>query len=143
MKVVLSVLLLSLFSCAKNKLISYPKTYVAHDDMANGNIEASAIKSVDDQSVCFDISIIMKNVSAREAAASNWTIAWVDGNARYHLMDVNQRDPASLPSGSRKKWTNNFKTCAPKDRRDEVKYLILAPKELSYEETEGMQLLWH
>lgn len=138
------LLLLIVFgACAKNQLNPFPKNYVAHDEMADGNIKASATKSLEEQSVCFDISIMMKNVSEREASSSNWTIAWVDANARYHLMNTNQRDPASSPSGSPEKWTNNFRTCSPKSRQDEVRYLILAPKELSYQEVEGMQLQWN
>lgn len=115
---------------------------VAYDEMADGKIRASATRALENQDVCFDITLIMEDVNEKEAMASNWTIAWVDTNSRYHLLSTNQRDPASAPRGSRERWTNHFRTCTPKDRQNEVNHLILTPKELSYRETEGMKLEW-
>lgn len=134
---------LTLASCAQLRDPAPRDKNVAYDEMANGNIKATAMKTVGKQDVCFDINLEMKNVDQKEAMASNWTLAWVDSDSRYHLLTLNQRDPASAPKGGTEKWTNSFRTCAPKARAGDVKSLILTPKELSYKETEGMTLQWN
>lgn len=123
---------------------------VAHDSMAFGNIKATATKTTYKEDVCFDINLEMKGVEQKDAASSNWTIAWVDKASHYHLLVLNQRDPASIPQGGQKiapygtyqEWTNTFRTCAPKARFGDVKSLILTPKTLPYRVSEGMYLNW-
>jgi hypothetical protein len=118
---------------------------VAHDEMAQGKIEASAVKILENEDVCFEITLIMKGVDQREAMVANWQLAWVDQASRYHLLNMSQRDPASEPKpyGAHQEWTNSFRSCTPKVRLGDVKSLFLTPKELSYKETEGMKLEWH
>ena len=152
MKVLAIISLLAIVSCAHNRgPASLNGNPVAYDEMAFGNIKASAVKTLEHQDVCFDISLNMKGVDQKEALASNWTLAWVDKDSKYHLLSLNQRDPASVPQGGTKvapygayeEWSNSFKTCAPKAKMGDVKTLVLTPKELSYKETEGMKLEWH
>lgn len=123
---------------------------VAYDSMALGNIQAEAVKVADKKDTCFDITLNMKGVDQKEAQSSNWTVAWVDKESRFHLLSLNQRDPASVPKGGTKvapygayeEWSNTFRTCAQNVNKDEIQSLILTPKELSYKETEGMKLEW-
>jgi hypothetical protein len=152
MKVLAIISLFAFVSCAHNRgPASVNGNPVAYDNMAGGNVKASAVKTIDQQDVCFDISLEMKGVDQKEAMASNWTLAWVDKDSRYHLLSLNQRDPASVPKGGTKvapygayeEWSNSFKACAPKARIGDVKSLVLTPKELSYKETEGMKLEWN
>lgn len=149
----LSFLLLATFmSCAHNRgPASVNGQQVASDSVALGNVRATAVKSINAQDVCFDITLVMKNVPQKEASPSNWTVAWVDQESKYHLLNLNQRDPASDPQGGQKiapygtyeEWTNNFRTCAPKAKLGDVKSLILTPKELTYKENEGLKLEWN
>lgn len=134
--------MLFIISCSRTQKTSPLPSNVAYDEMAAGNIKASATRTISKQDVCFDITLIMKNVSENEAFASNWTVAWIDTNSRYHLLNNTLRDPASTPAGSYERWTNHFRICAPRDHKNEIKSLILTPKELSYKETEGMELQW-
>ena len=123
---------------------------VATSSMAGGNIKAEAKKSTQKQDVCFDVSLVIKGTERRIADPSNWTVAWIDKEEKFHLMKLNQRDPASVPQGGRviasygtfQEWTNEFKACAPKSKLSDVKSLILTPKELPYKATEGMTLEW-
>jgi hypothetical protein len=92
----------------------------------------------------------MKGVEQQNAQTSNWTLAWVDKNDHYHLLNTSQRDPASVPQGGQvvapygayEEWTSNFVTCAPKARMNDVKALVLTPKELPYKESKGLTLNW-
>jgi hypothetical protein len=134
-----------LASCALHKdPISEKGNPVAFDQMASGNVRASAVKVIDQQEVCFNISLMMKGVDQKEAFASNWTLAWVDKDSRYHLLTMSQRDPASEPQGggAHREWTNSFRTCTAQVHINDVKSLVLTPKELSYQETEGLNLEW-
>lgn len=152
MKALLTLCLFILASCAQHRgPASSQGNPVAQDSMALGNIKATAVKFVDKKNVCFDITLVMKGVDQREAMASNWSLAYVDKDSRYHLLSFNQRDPASVPQGGNKvsaygtyqEWTNTFRTCAPQAKPGDVQSLILTPKELSYKETEGMKLEWN
>ena len=140
-----------LVSCAhERRPASVGGNPVAYDSMALGNIQAEVVKVADKKDTCFDITLNMKGVDQREAQSSNWTVAWVDKESRFHLLNLNQRDPASVPKGGTKvapygayeEWTNSFRTCAPNVNKEEIRSLILTPKELSYKETEGMTLEW-
>lgn len=142
MKFLAVMSLLAVISCAQQRHPSTDKS-VAYDEMADGKIQATAVKKVTKQDVCFDINLKMKGVEQKEAMASNWTLAWVDQNSRYHLLSLHQRDPASVPKGSPEEWTNSFRTCAPKAKVGDLNSLILTPKELSHKETEGMKLEWN
>ncbi len=116
---------------------------VAYDSMAEGKVRASAVKQTGPSEVCFDITLNVKGAEQKTAEPSNWSLAWVDGNSRYHLMSLIQRDPASAPKGENKDWTNTFRTCAAKASMNDVKSLILTPKELPYEDTQGLKLEWN
>lgn len=151
MKILFNLLMFALIGCATNRSpASLPNNQIAHDTMAFGNIKASATKTTQKEDVCFDIHLEMKGVEQKDAASSNWTVAWVDKNSHYHLLVLNQRDPASIPQGGQKlapygtyqEWTNTFRTCAPKARFGDVKSLILTPKTLPYRVSDGMNLTW-
>ncbi len=116
---------------------------VAYDSMAEGKVRASAVKQMGPNEVCFEITINVKGAEQKSAESSNWSLAWVDANSRYHLMSLIQRDPASVPSGDHKAWTNNFRTCAAKASMIDVKSLVLTPKELPYQDTQGLKLEWN
>lgn len=123
---------------------------VAKNSMAGGNIKAEAKKVTHKQDTCFDIDLVAKGVERKIAEPSNWTVAWVDHQEKFHLMTLNQRDPASAPQGGRviasygtfNEWSNEFRACTSKAKLSDVKSLILTPKELPYKATEGMTLVW-
>lgn len=125
-------------------------TKYAEDSIAAGSVKAGAVKSAESQDVCFDINIVMKNVDQNLASPSNWTIAWVDRQNQYHLLNLNQRDPASVPKGGRQaaqygeyqEWSNTFHTCASKALMHDVKSLVLTPKTLPYQFGDGLHLNW-
>ncbi len=152
MRAILLLSTLLFVSCAQNRgPASVNGNPVAYDSLAFGNVQASAVKMIDQQDVCFDITLVMKGTTMREAQPSNWTVAWVDKESRYHLLNLNQRDPASVPQGGQKvapygayeEWTNTFRTCAPKARIGDVKSLVLTPKDLSYKSESGLKLEWN
>lgn len=152
MKVLGLMILFIIASCSHNRgPASLDGKPVAYDDLAGGNVKASAVKSVEQQNVCFDITLNMKGVDQKEAFASNWTLAWIDKDSKYHLLSLHQRDPASEPKGGTKvapygayqEWTNTFRSCAPRARLGDVKSLVLTPKELTYKAHEGLKLEWN
>lgn len=136
---VISALILS--GCAHKTPKTRPAN-VAYDSMADGKVEAEVKKTLQKKQVCFDIKLSMKDVAQKDIYTSNWTVAWVDQDSRYHLLQLNQRDPASIPEGGPDEWTNNFRTCAPMERLGNVGSLVLTPKTLPFAETEGMSLQW-
>lgn len=152
MRLLSFLLLATLISCSQTRVpASLNDQTVAYDSMALGNVRATAVKSLEAQDVCFDITLVMKNVPQKKASPSNWTVAWVDQDSKYHLLNLNQRDPASTPKGGQKiapygtyqEWTNTFRTCASKAKLKDVKSLVLTPKELIYKEHEGLKLEWN
>jgi hypothetical protein len=146
----LSVLcLMALVSCAHQRgPASANGQPVAHDSMALGNVQASAVKKIEQQDVCFDVTLKMKGVSREQAQPSNWTLAWVDNKNQYHLLNPSARHPASVPQGgpvvmpygAYNEWSNNFIMCAPKARMDDVKGIVLTPKDLPYKDVKSLQL---
>lgn len=147
---ILAILIISV-GCAHHRgPASVNGNPAAYDSMALGNVKAQAIKRIDKEAVCFDITLEMKGVKQEEARPSNWTLAWVDQKDQYHLLPMNQRDPASIPQGGQvvapygayQEWTNSFSSCAPHARMNEVKSLVLTPKELSYKKGNGLKLDW-
>jgi hypothetical protein len=151
-KIMMVLCLVILASCAhKRGPASVDGNPVAYDSMALGNVKASAVKRVSNQEVCFDIKLETKDVSPDQAKASNWTLAWVDQQNQYHLLPVTQRDPASAPQGGAvvapygtyTEYSNDFTTCAPKAQFDNVKGLVLTPKELPYAKKDGLKLNWN
>ncbi len=152
MKVLCLFSLIILASCASHRR---PATVngnpVAYDSMALGNVQASAVKRIEKQDVCFDVTLTMKNIKQEQANSSNWTLAWVDKNDQYHLIPLPQRQPASGPQGGPQitaygyynEWNNNFTTCVPQARMSDVKSLVLTPKELPYDKKDGMKLNWN
>lgn len=135
MKISAFLLLLTLISCAHD-----PR--VASDSMAGGNVKVSAVKMYRPGEVCFDITINLNGVDQKAAESSNWSLAWVDQNSRYHLLSMTLRDPASIPQGAHSRWKNYFRTCAAKASLNDVKSLILTPKELPFRGTQGLKLEW-
>ena len=151
MKLLPIICIFILSSCAHNRGPASDKMInTASDSIALGNVKASAIKVEENQDVCFDISLKMKGVEQRDASLANWTLAWVDQGSRYHLLNLNQRDPASVPTGGQKiapygtyeEWTNTFRTCAPEAKFEDVKSIVLTPKSLPYKKIESMILEW-
>lgn len=152
MKLVSLFVLLGFIGCSHDRgpaSVSNPNE--AFDKIAGGNIQASAVKSKNAGEVCFDVQLKMKGIPQSEATTSNWNVAWVDKEDKFHLLTLNQRDPASTePKGGIKttaygaweEWTNAFRTCAPQTTFDNVKSLVITPKELSYKESESLNLEW-
>lgn len=143
--------LIILASCAHQRgPASIDGHKVAYDSMALGNVTANAIKRADHKQVCFDINLYAKDVKVEQAQASNWTLAWVDSQNRYHPLPVTQREPASVPNGGAvvapygayTEYTNFFTTCAASTDVDNVKGLVLMPKELPYAKKE-LKLSWN
>lgn len=150
MKILSTICLISLIGCANYRHPSSLGTdKYAEDSKAAGSVRASAVKSAENSEVCFDISLSLKNVDAQLAGSSNWTVAWVDRQNQYHLLNIQQRDPASAPKGGRvaaqygeyQEWTNSFRTCA-KANMFEVKGLVMTPKSLPYQTGDGLHLNW-
>jgi hypothetical protein len=159
LRVLALMFMVLLFSCSQTKTKKIKKTVrtVSHptqvqeeevvvfsDSIAEGKITATAQKVVENQSVCFIVNLSMKDVEARNVRSSNWIAAWEDMNSRIHLLSLKQRDPASTPElVSEDEWTNNFKTCTSRAQIDEVKSLILAPKDLPFEHSnEHLTIQW-
>lgn len=151
MRTLLLTCLFILVGCSHDRSpASLGTNNVASDSMALGNVKATATKTTDNKNVCFDIALMMKGVEQKDASAANWTVAWIDQNSKYHLLSLNQRDPASIPQGGTKvapygyyqEWRNNFKACAPKAVVGDAKGIILTPKELPYKENESLNLVW-
>lgn len=149
MKFIALFSLIILASCATHRgPASVDGNPAAYDSVGLGNVKATAIKRVENQEVCFDINLEMKNVNQSEAQASNWTLAWVDQNNKYHLIPVTQRNPASAADGGvvvtpyyyYERYTNNFTTCARANIGD-VKAIVLTPKESAYTK-DGLRLSW-
>lgn len=150
MKALIVFCLIGLVGCATQRgPASLNGNPVAYDSMAFGNIHASAVKRIDKQNICFDITVKMKGVNQDEAQASNWTVAWVDQKENYRLLSMNQRVPASTPQGGQvvapygayQEWNNSFTACSP-GRSSDVKSLVLTPKATPYSDDKGMKLSW-
>lgn len=144
--------LLTFVSCAANRgPASVDGNPVAYDSIALGNVKAQAVKRDYNKGVCFDISLAMKNVAQQHVSPSNWTVAWIDQKNQYHLLNLNQRDPASVPKGGTvtapygayQEWTNSFQTCANHVKPDAVKGLVLTPKQSPYKEGKSLELNWN
>lgn len=152
MKYLSIICLVALASCAHHRQpASLSGSPVAYDTAALGNVLAYATKRMDKQDVCFDINLEMKGASQQEIMPSNWTVAWVDQQNQYHLLNMNQRDPASTPQGGQQvapygayqEWKNTFTTCAPKANMNDVKTLVLTPKEVPWKGNRELNLTWH
>ena len=151
-KLIFMTALVFLVSCTQMRgPASIEGNPVAYDSMALGNVKASAVKRESNQQVCFDINLVSKDVKPEQVQGSNWTLAWVDTNNNYHLLPLTQRDPASSPKGgtvitpygSYTEYSNSFTTCAPRADMNQVKSLVLTPKDLPYNKKDGMKLTWN
>lgn len=146
MKTFLTLALLSALASCSHRA---QQGVVAEDSIALGNVQALATKQVEQNSVCFDIEVKLTGGSEAQVAPSNWTLAWVDSQGEQHPVSLQQRDPASTPSGGQvvssygqyQKWSNTFRTCAPAAHA-QVKGLVLTPKQLDYSFKDGLQLNW-
>jgi hypothetical protein len=138
LKIFLFFSLLILMSCAGGPA-SYEKEGVAYDAIASGNVMASAIKSTDEQDVCFDITISVKDATQNEMLPSNWSLAWVDEQNHYRILRINQRQPASSLKGAK-----TFYSCVQRVELDDVKGIVLTPSDLPYEieENRSLRLNW-
>lgn len=144
--------LIILASCAQHRgPASVEGNPVAYDSMALGNVKASAVKRSHQKEVCFDINLVTKDVKPEQAQASNWNLAWVDKNNQYHLLPTTQREPASVPQGGAvvapygayNEYNSAFTTCVQKANVDDVKGIVLTPKDLPYAKKDGLKLNWN
>ena len=151
-KIMMILCLASLASCAPQRgPASIEGNPVAYDSMALGNVKASAVKRAEDKDVCFDIKLLAKDVKPEQAQVSNWTLSWVDQNNQTHALPITQRDPASTPHGGAvvapygayNEYSNNFTTCATKAQFENVKGIVLTPKDLPYAKKDGLKLTWN
>lgn len=151
MKHLILYMLFFLASCANHRQpASVGGHPAAYDSMAMGNIKASAIKKNEGSETCFEVKLSLTGTRKSEAEISNWTVAWVDNNKQYHLINIQQRGPASAPQGGLiaaqygefQQWSNEFVACTPKARLDDVKSLILTPKSNTYANDKGLELNW-
>lgn len=140
-----SVLCLILLAGCAHKPDSTPPSSspLATASIAKGKITASAVKTITDQDICIVITLEAKGTRSEAVLSSNWMAAVVDQKPQFHLLTINQRDPASVPQGKRRKWTNNLRTCASRARMQDVKKLVLTPKELPFNNGEELQLIWN
>ena len=143
MKLVSLLCCLIFASCAQKPVATpKPSSPVARASMAKGKLTAEAVKTITEQDVCIVITLKTKGVSQEAILSSNWMAAVVDQKSQYHLISVNQRDPASLPQGKRKNWSHALRTCASRARLGDVKKLVLTPKVLPFNNEEELQLTW-
>lgn len=152
MKLILSFLILISSGCANRRQpeLEVDGKRIAYDSISSGRIKAQALKTVTSNEVCFEIQLNMSGTYQHQATPKNWTMAWVDGKNQYRLLSMNQRDPASVPeggiifskSGERQEWKNTFKTCGAKAELDEVKSIVLTPKELPFKYSRNLILSW-
>jgi hypothetical protein len=123
---------------------------IAFDSMSFGRVQVYAKKVFHNEDVCFEIKLRMKNVEQKEILPSNWTVAWIDQASHYHLLRLNQRDPASVPIVKKtysffkrqREWLNEFTTCAPKAKLVDVDTLIMNPKSLPFANVGNLTLKW-
>ncbi|MFL5785117.1 MAG: hypothetical protein ACJ76H_10930 [Bacteriovoracaceae bacterium] len=153
MKLLSIICLIALVSCSHDRhpASAADGSPVAYDTVAFGNVLAYATKKMDKQDVCFDINLEMKGGNQQEIMPANWTVAWVDQQNNYHLINMNQRHPASTPEGGQviapywayQEWKNHFTACAPKANMNDVKSLVLTPKELPWKGHHEVTLNWN
>lgn len=127
--------------CAQQAIQPTDQT-VATDSIAEGKVSAVVTKKAQKRQICFDITLKMQDVKQQYAEASNWNLAWTDSQNRFHLLNLKQRQPASVPQGGKKEWTNTFWTCDAKSRLKEIDSLLLTPKTLPFRESEGLKFQW-
>ena len=152
MSKIMTILCLAvLASCATQRgPASIDGNPVAYDSMALGNVKASAVKRADDKDVCFDIKLLAKDIKPEQAQVSNWTLSWIDQNNQTHPLPITHREPASAPQGgavvapygSYTDYSNNFTTCVPKTQFENVKGIVLTPKDLPYVKND-LKLNWN
>lgn len=134
------IFLLVMVSCSRSIMKPSEKT-IASDAIADGKVTAVASKRTELQTVCFEISLKIE-AQRQYADASNWSIAWVDSNQRYHLLSLQERSPASLIKSPNGLWTNTFKACDNKSKLETLDFLLLTPKTFPFRESEGLKFQW-
>lgn len=149
MKFICFLCLFALWGCTslKNQL---DDPSVAFDSMSFGRVQAHATKILKNEELCFEIKLKMKNVSQKDILPSNWTVAWIDQASHYHLLRLNQRDPASIPTvvktysffKRQREFSNELVTCAPKTKLADVDSLVLNPKSLPFSKFGNLTLKW-
>ncbi len=151
-KFLMILCLVTVASCAHNRgPASIDGNPVAYDSMALGNVKASAVKRESNHEVCFDINLMTKDVKPEQAQTSNWNVSWVDQDNQIHLLIIPQREPASAPQGGAivapygayNEYSNNFTTCVPNAQYENVKGLVIMPKDLPYSKKDGLKLNWN
>lgn len=150
MRLLTFTFILFLGACANHRQpVEVTGHEVARDSLAKGNVKASAVKHLDNQDVCFDITLKLSGTTMQEALPRNWSLAWVDKKNQYHLISLNQRDPASIPRGGsttrgedRMEWSNTFRTCTARAELDDVKSIVLTPKQLPFADKRSLRLNW-
>lgn len=144
MRLISTLLILIITSCAQHRILpSQADRSVATDSLADGKIHGTAIRKIKGQQLCFDVTVKLQDVKQEIAEASNWTLAWLDAQNRYHLLSLQQRTPASSPKGGTEEWTNTFQICEPKKSLEGIESLLLTPKTLPFKETDGLRFQWN
>ena len=138
--------LIILAGCAqkpvKTPVLPAPSPYTSAS-MAKGKITASAEKTITDQDICIVITLQSKGTRSEVVQPYNWMAAVVDQKSQYHLLTLTQREPASVPRRKKKVWSHTLRTCASRARMQDVKKLVLTPKELPFKNEEELQLIWN
>lgn len=145
MKYLVFLSLMFIVGCATQPngfILSINDEDLAYASIAKGSVQASAAKTLESQSACFDITLVAKAARLETILPSNWTAAWVDAKSKYHLLNMNQRTPASVPKHRGGEWTSHFKACLPEAKAEQVKKLVLVPKDLPYDTDEWLELSW-
>lgn len=137
MKCMFLVITFLLISCSSHKF-SRPSLSMAFDASKDHEVEATAIKRMEDNAVCFDISLKVKHPSSQ---SDKWTVAWLDKKKRFHLLHLQSRSPASTFEQVGSSWKKEFTTCESNVKFREVKALILEPKDDSSPGAK-LQLRW-
>lgn len=106
---------------------------VAHDAIELGDIKASAYKSLEGRNVCFDITVVAKNVEKQTLTPDHWSASWIDSKNEHHTLNLQQRAPVLVPQGGTiiapygayQEWSNNFKSCISKTSMNNIRSVIL------------------
>lgn len=144
MRLISTLFILLITSCTHHRISpSQADRNVATDSLADGKIHGTAIRKIEGPQICFDVTLKLQDVEQEIAEATNWTLAWMDAQNRYHLLSLQQRTPASSPKGGTEEWTNTFKICEPKRKLEGINSLLLTPKTLPFKETDGLRFQWN
>ncbi len=138
---IIVIFILLSFGCS-HRTVDLAPSDIAADSLADNKVRVLARRTIEQREICFEITLQMKGVELKDIAPSNWTLAWVDQNSRYYLMNLTQRNPASTPEKTGDLYTSHFRLCSPEGKFGKLHYLLLSPKSLPFPEVRGMKLEW-